>query len=129
MNNIKEFYANWTNGMIEYYKTALVKINNGEMTTDEFVETKEDRKLINYARNFPKLLVKEIEKEMSKKETQLLNRIAKKINIEEITNAELTIGHDGSLNGIIYGNDKKVTVNTIVADGLVNRMHYRVLVK
>ena len=74
------------------------------------------------------LLIKEVSKEKLAKYIDLVNRITKEVG--EIKNASnLSIGEQhGEINGIVEGINGKCRVETISAEGQVQKFHYRVLV-
>lgn len=69
-----------------------------------------------------------LDKEVEKKKVQFIARIEKKSG--EIKDVNLTIGTDGSINGLVKGEKATVDVYSIVAGGYnIQKAHYRVLVK
>ena len=72
-------------------------------------------------------LEKFLDAEVRAKYNDLVNRITEKAG--EIVNADnLYIGRNGQINGIVNGTKNDVRVETISAEGPIQRFHYRVLV-
>lgn len=73
-------------------------------------------------------LEKILTEEVARKKAEFVTRIQKKAG--EIVEADLEIGVDGSVNGLVQGTEKTVKVTTVFAGGYnVQKLHYRVLVK
>lgn len=70
-----------------------------------------------------------LQNDIDVKYADLINRIFKKIgNLEAIDSADLEIGNNGAINGIIkYNGNQSLKIETILAYGPVQRPHYRVL--
>lgn len=68
-----------------------------------------------------------ISKDMENKKATLLYKIKGKVG--EVTEVELHCGKDGTPNGYVKGTNGTVRINTIIAGGEVQCIHYRVLVK
>lgn len=70
-----------------------------------------------------------LSKEVESKQKNLIKRVTDKVGIIQDATA-LTIGADGSLNGIVIGDKGTVSVNAIYAGGYnIQVLHYRVLIK
>ena len=64
---------------------------------------------------------------MNDRYDELVDKVTEKVG--NITNVDmLKVGYDGSLNGIIVGDQGRAKVETIVAEGPIQCRHYRVLV-
>ena len=73
-------------------------------------------------------LDKLLDKEVKSKKVQFIARIEKKSG--EIKDVNLRIGTDGSINGVVKGENATVDVYSIIAGGYnIQKAHYRVLVK
>jgi hypothetical protein len=71
---------------------------------------------------------KKVSKEAANKKKILLSRIEAAVGT--IENSDLYIGHNGEINGTVFGSKANATVQTIYAGGYnIQRLHYRVLVK
>jgi len=69
-----------------------------------------------------------LDKEVKSKKVQFIARIEKKSG--EIKDVNLRIGTDGSINGVVKGENATVDVYSIIAGGYnIQKAHYRVLVK
>ena len=69
-----------------------------------------------------------LDKEVKSKKVQFIARIEKKSG--EIKDVNLRIGTDGSINGVVKGENAIVDVYSIIAGGYnIQKAHYRVLVK
>ena len=74
--------------------------------------------------------VKEIiEKEVESKRSKLYNEVTKKVGI--VVDAKgLSVGSDGSINGLIIGETGTARITTIMAGGYnIQCLHYRLLIK
>ena len=92
---------------IPWVKTALDKGFRNESRRGDF-----DKYLNNY---------------MNDRYDELVDKVTEKVG--NITNVDmLKVGYDGSLNGIIVGDQGRAKVETIVAEGPIQCRHYRVLV-
>jgi hypothetical protein len=69
-----------------------------------------------------------LDKEVEKKKEKLIFRVEKKGG-KVVDGSYLFIASDGNINGYIQCEDRQVTVRTIMAEGEVQCLHYRVLVK
>lgn len=137
----EEHYENVKKRYIEFIKTGNDKnaYKNAEMTKALFGNKQlgwEAGRLIRNAYYCNDLVCEEyteymrtvLVKEAVRKRAQLEAKITKEVG--KITNVNLLVGMDGSLNGYIEGELGKVTVITIDAGGYnIQRYHYRVLIK
>lgn len=74
-------------------------------------------------------IAKVVNKERVRKEKALMDRVKKAIG-KVVDTEYLKIGLTGELEGVIVGENGKVSINTIFAGGYnIQRLHYRVLIK
>lgn len=78
---------------------------------------------------FERKVVELLEKDAESKKASLINLVEKKIG-KIVDLKYMTVGSDGSLNGLIIGEDANASVQTIYAGGYnIQCLHYRVLVQ
>lgn len=142
--NQQRTLANTKNELMTKYNYYTTRIN--QVLEPEYVEasnalkafnkkqTKSDLCILdnmNYDYNQKRgtqFLDKLLDNEVKKKKVQFIARIEKKSG--EIKDVNLTIGTDGSINGLVKGETATVDVYSIVAGGYnIQKAHYRVLVK
>lgn len=133
-NNAEEaieiFYKEWKDEVMDFYMKLGKIWKNDYREIDKLELSNSDLELASNAMHFPEDLDKKLTREFNGKKKALFARITKKgIDINNLTNAYLTIGKDGSLNGLIEDANKSIQVTTIVAGGYnIQKKHYRVLI-
>lgn len=138
MENLKLFLENWKNEVKGHYINLANQIINEEMTHKELKEKvgNKDYEIVTNiiytmrfenGKNLEKVL-NFVNKEADKKETDFINKVNKYVGeVIDCKNLRTSISY--GIDGIIIGTNGKVKIETIVASGVVQRRHFRILVK
>ena len=143
MNAIDKFIENWEEKAVNYFSdlldeyTAILVPRMDSEKHKEWISkhTKVEHNLMERGfyevrhRNNEDFFKDIVAKEGEAKKISLIARVEKKAGL--IVDASLLeIGVDGSINGIIKGEEKSVHVQTIYAGGYnIQQLHYRILIK
>jgi len=132
-----EFIENWKIKVGNHYKELKQNVDSikGYRAKKDFLKKypkSEAALMLQYGKQGTKLfeekIKKAIEDDAESKKKSFIKRVEAKIGSITETN-ELKIGVDGSINGVIKGENGKAKVETIMAAGEIQKPHFRVLVK
>lgn len=143
---IREFVENWKANAIKWAKESKVKYRSykSELSNRRKIEKIDIYTYFNMLETWCKMngitnqlrnfyddgydLEEVYEREAERKYKQFVAKIEKKVG--EVEEANLVIGIDGNINGLVKGTKGKALVETILAGGYnIQCLHYRILIK
>lgn len=149
---LRKFFENWKKeiidfaekGLKEYWKIQkeMADFHNKAISSSNYTEEEIRSKLADYRKQINDILTgwvkvrkdktvadfeKYVDRYMKDRYIELVNKVSDITGT--ITNVNLSIGADGSINGYVEGTNGTAKVETIVAGGYnIQCLHYRVLV-
>ena len=135
---IREFLNNWKKEALTFYlnqfeamRSELEGLSRFDWQSRNTLRRKYGELVFKahyYGNKAREYIEKEIELDAESKYYNMVTKIQKICG--EVTSANLYIGHNGELNGHVFGTESNAEVRTIGAGGYnVQRFHFRTLVK